>query len=139
MKQVRAMARIVLLVLTGFLALTAFAGGAGLLTGLNAPPLDQLAGSLFKDFTLPGLALFIIVGGSALLATIWLVRRSEYAVPCAAVSAIAIMFFEFVEILVIGSPPGIARTLQIFYFGLGMLTAVVSLGIWFVDVSAGRN
>ena len=40
--------RILLILLDGFLALTAFAGGIGLLAGLFALPVEMLAGSPFK-------------------------------------------------------------------------------------------
>lgn len=134
MKQTRKAAYVILTVLTGFLALTAFLGGIGLLANINAPPVEDLQGSIFKDFTIPGLALFMIVGGSALLATILLVRKSKFAVLAATVAGIIIMFFEFVEVLVIGSPPGVAQALQFIYFGLGILIAIISIGIWFLDL-----
>ena len=109
MRSLRVALRVTLILLTAFLALTAFAGGIGLLTGWNAPPVEDLGDSPFKDFTLPGLALFVLVGGAALLACVLLIRRSRWAAPVAAGAGLSIMFFEFVEILVIGSPPGIAR------------------------------
>jgi hypothetical protein len=86
--------RVVLIVLTTFLALTAFAGGIGLMADLNAPSLGMLEGSLFHNYIVPGLALF-----------------------------------EIVEIMAIGSPPGIARDLQIFYFTLG--SPIVAFSIAF--------
>jgi hypothetical protein len=134
MKQIRTAGRILLIVCTGFLSLTAFSGGIGILTGLNAPSADALAGTVFTDFTVPGLALFVIVGGTALVAAIWLVRRNRFALTLATISGIAIMCFEFVEVLVIGSSPGIARYLQIFYFGLGTLIAVIAAAIRFLDL-----
>jgi len=90
--------------------------------------------SLNLLYSLPGLSLFIIVGGSALFATILLIRRSKFAVLFAIVAGIIIMFSEFVEMLAIGSPPGIAQVLQIFYFGLGTLITIVSIGICFIDL-----
>lgn len=124
----------ILIILSGFLALTGFLGGVGLLAKINAPPVEQLSGSMFSDFTIPGLALFILVGGSALLATILLVRKNKFAVLFAMVSAIIIMTFEFVEVLVIGSPAGVARTLQIFYFSLGIAISSAASTIWFNDL-----
>jgi hypothetical protein len=124
----------VLVVLNVLLALTAFAGGIGLLTGLNAPPVEQLQGSVFKDFTVPGLALFVIVGGSALLASLLLIRRNRFAILAAVTVGIIIMFFEFVEVMAIGSPPGIAQTLQIFYYGLGVVIEIMAVGVWFIDL-----
>jgi hypothetical protein len=136
MKTLQTLAHYVLVALTAFLALTAFAGGIGLLTGLNAPPVSYLRTSLFRDFTVPGLALSVLVGGSALLAIVLLLRRNRLALPCAAASGVAIVFFEFVEVLVIGSPAGVARTLQIFYFGLGTLILVVAISQWILELRA---
>ncbi len=134
MTQLRKVLRIILIVLNTFLALTAAGGGIGLITGLNAPPVEQLGGSIFKDFTVPGLSLLMIVGGGATLATVLLVQRNRFAILCSLAAGIAIMFFEFVEVLVIGSPAGVARALQIIYFGLGTSVAVLSMGIQFVDI-----
>ena len=134
MKLLEKIARIVMIVLNAFLSLTGFLGGIGLLARLNAPPVEQLQGSVFKDFTIPGLALLVFVGGGALWATILLVRKSKYAILFSTTAGIIIMFFEFVEVLIIGSPPGVARALQIFYFGLGTLIVVASLGTWFLKL-----
>jgi hypothetical protein len=124
------------IVLTLFLALSAFAGGIQLLEGTYAPPVEMLNGSVFKDFTIPGLALGLIAGGSALVAAILLLRRNKFATLVSSAAGTVIMSFEFVEVLVIGSPAGIARTLQIFYFGLGTLVVIASMGIWFLELLA---
>jgi NADH:ubiquinone oxidoreductase subunit 6 (subunit J) len=119
--------RFLLIALTLFLALTAFAGGGGLLMGFAAPPVEMLAGTVFPDYTLPGLALLIIVGVSAMAAAVLLFRRPPSAALASAWAGIAIIGFEAVEVLAIGSPAGIARNLQIFYSALGLLILVLSL------------
>jgi hypothetical protein len=139
MAVLRKILRVVLIVLNIFLALTAAAGGVGLLTNLNAPPVEQLGNSIFKDFTVPGLALVVIVGGGAALATVLLIRKSRFASLCSLAAGIAIMFFEFVEVLVIGSPVGIARDLQIFYFGLGTSITVLVMTVGLVEIVEGRE
>ena len=68
-----------------------------------------------------------------------LIRKNKFALLFTTVSAIIIMFFEFVEVLVIGSPAGVARTLQIFYYGLGMLIVITALGAWFIDLLTGKD
>jgi hypothetical protein len=123
---------ILLIVLNIFLALSAFAGGIQLIEGTYAPPVEMLHGFVFSNWILPGLSLFLIVGGSAMFAAILLLRKSKFAFLFSVTAGIIIMFFEFVEMLVIGSPAGIARTLQIFYFGLGTAIVVASLGAWFL-------
>jgi hypothetical protein len=124
----------VLIFLTGFLALTALIGGFALVAGLNAPPVDQLNGSIFKDYTIPGIALGLLAGGSALLAAIMLIRKNPFAPLSAVLTGIIIMSFEFIEVLVIGSPQGIARNLQIFYFGIGCIIITLSLSLLFIDL-----
>jgi hypothetical protein len=124
----------VLIVLTGFLFLTGCAGGLGLLFNWNAPPISQLGNSIFKDYTVPGLGLFFLVGGSALLAMLLLIRKSKYGLLLANTAGIIILFFEFVEVQVVGSPAGVAQNLQLFYFGLGTLISVFAMGIWFVEL-----
>jgi hypothetical protein len=122
--------RILLIVCSVFLALTAFAGGVGLLAGLNAPPVELLKGTPFSDYTIPGLSLFVLVGGGALSAVILILRRHPFGLPAAGAAGAMIIFFEIVEILAIGSDPGVARTLQIFYLSLGLVILLLALPLW---------
>jgi hypothetical protein len=129
--------RVLLILLNGFLALTAIAGGVGLLADLNAPPVTALAGSPFSDYTIPGLALLIVVGGTAVIATLLSARKHALAALVSCLAGAVIVVFEIVEVLVIGSPPGIARTLQLFYFSLGGILIAVSLIYWVLSRKAG--
>lgn len=122
--------RIVLIFLDFFLALTAFAGGIGLLFGLNTPPVEMLAGSPFRDYTIPGLALMVLVGGGALIAGILTLRRRPYAPLVSAAAGLMIVVFEIVEVFAIGSQPGAARNLQVFYFALGLLILILAALQW---------
>jgi len=116
-----------LIILGVFLALSAVPGGIALLIGFNAPPVSQLSGSVFRDFTIPGLTLLFLVGGSAILATLLLVRKHRFALPSAFASGLIVMCFEFVEVLAIGSPPGPGRIMQALYFGVGVGLATASV------------
>ncbi len=118
--------RILLIIGDAFLALTAIAGGIGLLTNLIAPPTSDLQGSLFHNYVVPGLSLMLIVGGGALVGTLLLSRRNPWALLVAEASGVVIIGFEMVEILVIGSPAGLARSLQVFYISLGLGIIVLS-------------
>jgi hypothetical protein len=113
-------------VLLLFLAVTAGAGGFGLLTGSIVPGLDRLAGSPFRSYAIPGLVLVLIVSGSALRATMLLIMRRADGPRAAIIAGMMVVSFDVVEVLVIGSPAGLARNLQVFYFALGF--AVVWLG-----------
>jgi hypothetical protein len=125
---------ILLIVLTSFLALTAVLGGLVLLTGFYAPPVDMLQGSLFQSFTIPALSLSFLVGSSAVFAAVLLLRKSKFDILFATTAGIIIMFFEFVEMMVIGSPAGPARFMQIFYFGLGTCIVIAAMGKRFLDL-----
>ena len=131
--------RILLIVLNLFLALTAFGGGIQLLLGFYVPPVDMLSGSIFKDFTIPGFALGLIVGGSALTAAILWIRKHPLALVGSITAGLIIMFFEFVEMLVIGSPAGPARFMQIFYFVMGTIIISVSALQLLVEILSTRN
>ena len=131
--------RVLLIVLTLFLSLAAFEGGIQLLIGFYTPPVEMLNGSIFKDFTIPGLALGIIVGGSALFTAILLLRKNKFSLLASVTTGVIIMFFEFVEMLVIGSPAGPARFMQIFYFGMGTIIISVSLASIFFEMLGGTN
>ena len=127
MTRLRALLRAVLVFLAGFLALSAIPGGITLLAGFYAPPLEQLEGSVFSSFLVPGLALLVVVGGSALLALVLLVRRSHIGPVVAGFAGAFVMAFEFVEVLAIGSPPGPAFVMQVLYFGIGLGLVCLSL------------
>lgn len=124
---------VLLVVLDAFLALTAAAGGIGLLTGTLAPGVQLLQGSPFTSYTIPGLALLVLVGGSALVATILLLRRQRWGALASGFTGVMIMGFELVEVLVIGSEAGLARNLQLFYFGLGLIMAIIAAALWMAE------
>lgn len=131
--------RYTLLVFDLFLAVTAVAGGLGLLTGAMAPDVALLQGSPFHSYTIPGLALLLFVGGSALLATGLMVRLPELGVLASGATGLLILSFETVEVLVIGSDPGVARTLQLLYFGLGLLMVLLAAALWLPQRRVGLN
>lgn len=128
-----------LIILNIFLALTAIPGGFCLLTGIAVPPLDELKGSVFTDYTLPGLALMIIVGGSALVAAVMLIRKYRYAVFYSAIVGLIIMVFEFIEVLAIGSPTGAGLVMQIIYFVLGVVIVKWSLFVIYLNQKNKTN
>lgn len=123
-----------LVTLNIFLALTAIPGGFCLLTGIAAPPIEELNGSWFKDYTIPGLALMLIVGGSALITAVMLIRKYKFSLFYSAIAGLIIMTFEFIEVLAIGSPTGAGLVMQIIYFVLGVLLVKWSLFVLYLDM-----
>src|SRR5262245_48898609 len=94
--------RIGLAILDGFLGVTAVLGGLGLVTNRFTPPLDALAGSPFTSYTIPGLVLLVVVGGSGLLAALLLARRLAWGVPVSGAAGVTLLVFEAVELAAVG-------------------------------------
>ena len=126
--------RITTFVLLVFGALTTIAGGIGLMTGMIQTPSEWLQGSPFVDYTVPGLALAIIVGGSMLFAAATILTRREIGVLAAAFAGLAMIIFEIVEIAVVdrftGSSLLIAASLQAFYLALGLAVVGLASALW---------
>src|SRR5215218_4604869 len=65
--------------LLAFGALNAFAGGYYGMSGAEGVPKEWLRGSAFTDYYVPGIILFVAVGGSLLVASIAVFRQLRYA------------------------------------------------------------
>jgi membrane protease YdiL (CAAX protease family) len=125
--------RIALLVVAAFIAMSAIEGGVAVVGGVDFGyklPLSWLAGTPFSDYTIPGLALAIVVGGSALIAAATIFIHREWAVLVSVVAGVVMDGYLLVEIVSIDSkledalPTSLA--VQLFYFVLGL--ALVGLG-----------
>ncbi len=66
-----------LFVASVFVALTAIGGGITLALGVDKFPAGWLIGTPFSSYLIPGLILAVVVGGSAALATVATLRRSD--------------------------------------------------------------
>lgn len=77
--------------LLALVALNAFAGGYYAMSGAVDVPTEWLIGSPFHDYFLPGLILFIVVGGVFLVAAILVFVRLRIA-RVATFGAVAIVF-----------------------------------------------
>lgn len=92
-------ARVALVVLEMFLALTAIYGAIYV---VPVQPRELLVGSAFADYTIPALGLGVLVGGSALLAVASLVLRPQLGALLSLVAGGFIIVFELVETAVLG-------------------------------------
>lgn len=126
--------RIGLAVLDGFLGVTAAIGGLCLLLGVPfvTPPTDYLAGSPFDSYTIPGLALLFLVGGTSLLATVLVVRRAPLGPLVSGLAGLMILIFEAVELVVIGFTGLLA-----IYVLLGFLILALAVRLLAVDATHG--
>jgi hypothetical protein len=118
-------ARIGLVMLDGFLGITAVLGGLALLMGWLGIPADLLAGSPFGSYTIPALLLVMLVGGSALLATTLLLRQSAWGLAASGVAGLMLLVFEAVELVVIGFSWLLAS-----YSALGLLVLALASWLW---------
>jgi hypothetical protein len=114
--------RYILVGLNLFLAVNALAGAFWVVPGL---PREWLTGTPFPDYTVPALALAIVVGVGALLSAALLLRRSWWGTLASAVVGSALMVFEVVETSVVGS--------DLFLHALGL--APVRKGLAGTDVT----
>lgn len=87
-----------LIVLAAFHALSAIAGGIGILaTGGRGMPASFLADGPFTSFVWPGVILLIVVGGTQVLAAGLLLARRESGLLAPAVAGSGMLIWIFVE------------------------------------------
>jgi hypothetical protein len=129
--------RIALFVIEAFIGLSALQGGVALLKGdfLNVAPVNWLAGTPFSDYMIPGLALVIIVGGSAILAAATVFIEREWAVLVSVLAGLIMIVFEVVEVVsvdgkVAANALPMAIGLQLFYFVLGLTVFGLGGYLW---------
>lgn len=111
--------------LTTFLAVSTIAGGVAILLdwiGLDDADLED---SPFSSYVVPGLALLVLVGGTATAASILLARRNPVTPFVAAAAGAAMMIFEIVQMLYIPF-----HVLQVFYLVVGALTLGLAVRFW---------
>lgn len=112
----------VLIALLAFTASTAIAGGIGLLGGLVQPPLSDLDGSIFDSYVVPGLVLLGMVGGSALWATVSLVKKQPSSLLISAAAGLILMTWIAVEASIVQFHP-----LQVAYYLIGLAIVAGSI------------
>jgi hypothetical protein len=128
--------RIALLVLEAFIGLTALGGGSGLLRGTfdQVLPVAWLAGTPFSNYTIPGLALVIVVGGGALIAAATVFIQREWAVLVSVLAGLLMAGYEVVETVSLDSKVGNALPmvlgLQLLYFVLGLAVFGLAGSLW---------
>jgi hypothetical protein len=112
--------RVALVVVELFLAVGALAGMVGLLSGGIRYPSSWLDGTPFPDYTIPALALGIVVGGLALAAAAAVLWAPAIAARLTLLSGLAIIAFELVEMAVLRFAPA-ALPFQLFYVAIGAI------------------
>jgi hypothetical protein len=88
--------------LLAFGALNAFAGGYYGMSGAEDVPREWLEGSPFKNYFIPGLVLFVVVGGSLLAAAIVVFAGLRLACLVAIAAGVVVLGWLAAETLIIG-------------------------------------
>ena len=128
--------RIALFVIEAFIGLSAIQGGIALLRGAfdQYVPVAWLAGTPFSDYTIPGLVLVIVVGGSALLAAATVFIHREWAVLVSVLAGLLMVGFVVVEAVSLDSKVGnVLPTVlvpQLLYFVLGLAVFGLAGSLW---------
>jgi hypothetical protein len=118
--------RTTLIMLFAIGAVSAVAGAIGLLTDTLQMEKSVLDGSPFSSFTIPGLILGFIVGGSQLIALVALLRHADRAIVFAGVAGGIMAGWIAGEVLLVGSDPGAMRNLQVPFFLIGILEILLA-------------
>ena len=124
--------RILIAILTGFIALTAIGGGIAILTGADPFPLAWLAGTPFTDYTIPALLLAIAVGGSALLAALLVLRPGRAGILATLAAGLIMAGYIVGEVLILKQTPPGPTWIEIIYFGLGVAIFALGAYLWIV-------
>lgn len=104
------------------LALNAFAGGYYGMAGAETVPTEWLKGSPFRGYFIPGLILFICVGGSSLIAAIAVFRRHRIARKAAFLCGIITLLWLTVQIAIIGYVSWMQPTTTVVALSILLLT-----------------
>ncbi len=117
---------LILAALSGFGALSSLVG-AVLAVAANGGgvPIEQLAGSPFSSYVVPGLILGLVVGGTQLAAAMALLARRRAALMLSAVAGFGMLIWIFAELSIILQ----YSWLQAVYFGLGALELILVLAL----------
>jgi hypothetical protein len=94
--------RIVLAVLLAIVALNAFGGGVYGLLGAEGVPPSWLEGSPFRTYVVPSLVLLVVVGGSAALAAVLVLRGAPMSLTAAVAAGAILLVWIVVQVAIIG-------------------------------------
>ena len=89
-------------ILLFLVAINAFGGGYYGLAGAKNVPVEWLKGSPFTNYYIPSLILFFVVGVSALVAAILVIKKHHCAQKAAYITAIIILIWLAVQVSIIG-------------------------------------
>jgi hypothetical protein len=132
-----------LVALAAFLALTSIQGAIFVVPTMPRSVLHQGVLALFPDFTIPALALGILCGGSALVASVTVLVWPRVGALASIVAGAFMIIFELVEIVVVGFTPTQVPDqwqawLQVVYLLLGLIMLILGVRLWRAETGSYR-
>lgn len=114
--------RLALILLFGFVCVTSIAGGIGFIVtnGLGLP-IQWLIGTPFVSYLWPGIILAVVVGGTHLLATVFLLRSHSLAYEISAVAGFGLLIWVYVQLYILQR----SYYLQTIFFSIGILELLI--------------
>lgn len=117
----RSVEGLLLVALQVFATLSAVAGGLALVTGIIELPSSWLAGGIFSSYTIPGIILAAVVGGSQLAALSQLYRRGTSYLYGTALAGGVLMGWIIGEMIIVGTADAVMFGYQLVYFVIGFM------------------
>ena len=123
---------VTLFVASVFVAMTAVGGGITVATGVDWFPPGWLIGTPFSSYLFPGLILAMVVGGSAAVAAVAALRRSDAGALTSTLAGAIMLGWLVGERLIL--PPAAFSPqfwwLESIYIAAGLMMAVPGLTVW---------
>jgi hypothetical protein len=131
-----AVARVALLAIETFVAVSAIEGGVALFRGAfdQVVSVGWLSGTPFRDYAVPAQVLVVVVGGSALLAAATVFLYREWALLASALAGFLLVGFLLVEAAILDTRVGAVLptvlAMQLLYFVPGVAIFGLAALLW---------
>jgi hypothetical protein len=125
--------RFALFVLDLSAAVSTVLGGLTIALGVDTFPHEWLAGSPFADYVVPGLILALVVGGTAVAATVAIVRSARVGAIVSAVAGVVLAGWIVGEVLILnqnGAETSPRSPVEAIFFVLGLAMLALGLVLW---------
>jgi hypothetical protein len=107
------------------LALNAFGGGFYGMSGAKDVPLEWLEGSPFHSYFIPGLILFVVIGGFSLITSIMVFTNHRFCLQASLLTTLIVFTWLLTQIFIIGYISWMQPTTAIVTFVILLLTALL--------------
>lgn len=120
-----------LFVASVFVALTAIGGGITLAIGMDKFPPGWLFGTPFSSYLIPGLILAVVVGGSAAVATVATLRRSDIGALTSMLAGAILLGWLIGERLILPKAAFVPQFwwLEAIYIAAGLMMVLPALAV----------